>query len=85
MKFTKLLKAAVVSAGISASAVCFMLPAVLSGSQCQVHADTVTIQECINASQQNWYSWFQGKSRSTQFHFIDLLELLSRLSPAQKN
>lgn len=26
----------------------------------------------------SWYSWISGKSGSYQFHFIDLLELLSR-------
>jgi hypothetical protein len=26
----------------------------------------------------SWFSWFSGKSGSYQFHFIDLLELLSR-------
>ena len=29
-------------------------------------------------SQQSWFSWLQGNSRSTQFHFVDLLELLNR-------
>uniref|UniRef100_A0A486XPB6 Uncharacterized protein n=1 Tax=Rheinheimera sp. BAL341 TaxID=1708203 RepID=A0A486XPB6_9GAMM len=46
--------------------------------------DTTAVENCLNTSQQNWYSWFQGKSRSTQFHYVDLLELLTRLSPAQK-
>ena len=83
MKFTKLLKAVFISAGIMTGAICFVLPSVLHGSQC--HAEATSIQECLSSGQQNWYSWFQGKSRSTQFHFIDLLELLSRLSPAQKS
>lgn len=83
MKFTKLLKAVFISAGFTAGTICFVLPSALHGSQC--HAETASIQECISSGQQNWYSWFQGKSRSTQFHFIDLLELLSRLSPTQKS
>jgi hypothetical protein len=29
-------------------------------------------------TQQSWFSWLQGNSRSTQFHFVDLLELLNR-------
>ena len=29
-------------------------------------------------SQQSWFSWLQGNSRSTQFHFVDLLEVLNR-------
>lgn len=26
----------------------------------------------------SWSSWFSGKSRSSQFHYLDLLELLTR-------
>lgn len=35
-------------------------------------------QQCPAAPQQSWLAWFSGQSRSTQFHFIDLLELLNR-------
>tara|TARA_Y100001963_G_scaffold46756_1_gene65916 strand:- start:2904 stop:3155 length:252 start_codon:yes stop_codon:yes gene_type:complete len=83
MKFTKLLKAVFISGGITTSTICFVIPSALHGGQC--HAEAASIQECISSGQQSWYSWFQGKSRSTQFHFIDLLELLSRLSPTQKS
>lgn len=34
---------------------------------------------CKSTPQQSWLGWAQGESRSTQFHFIDLLELLNRL------
>ncbi len=34
-------------------------------------------QQCQPAPQQSWLAWFSGQSRSTQFHFIDLLELLN--------
>lgn len=34
---------------------------------------------CALAPQTSWLSWFRGQSSSVQFHFIDLLELLSRL------
>lgn len=34
-------------------------------------------QQCRPAPQQSWLAWFSGQSRSTQFHFIDLLELLN--------
>jgi hypothetical protein len=34
--------------------------------------------QCSAAPQQSWFAWFSGRSRSTQFHFIDLLELLNR-------
>lgn len=30
------------------------------------------------ASNESWLSWLGGNSRSAQFHFYDLLELLSR-------
>ncbi|WP_417761181.1 hypothetical protein [Shewanella sp.] len=33
---------------------------------------------CANQQQElTWRSWFSGKSRSGQFHFIDLMELLN--------
>ncbi len=38
------------------------------------------VLNCVAVPQQSWLSWFQGDSRSTQFHFIDLLELLNRMS-----
>ncbi|MFY8273701.1 hypothetical protein AAEU32_06210 [Pseudoalteromonas sp. SSDWG2] len=28
--------------------------------------------------EQSWFAWFTGDSRSAQFHYLDLLELLSR-------
>ncbi|MGS2721647.1 hypothetical protein [Paraglaciecola aestuariivivens] len=41
------------------------------------------------ASQQmqgvSWFSWVAGRSSSYQFHFIDLLELLSRPSESVSN
>lgn len=39
--------------------------------------ERITVQ-CEQAPQPSWSSWFSGHSSSTQFHFIDLLELLSR-------
>lgn len=85
MKFTKLHKAAFISVGITAGALYTTLPAMMSDSACHALTDRKAAETCLNAThQQSWYSWFQGKSRSTQFHYVDLLELLSRLSPAQK-
>ena len=55
------------------------------------HLVSILLIECIRdhvqqmTDQQNWLSWFTGKSRSTQFHFVDLLELLSRFAPVQKS
>jgi hypothetical protein len=38
------------------------------------------------AANQSWFSWFIGKSRSSQFHYLDLLELLeSGKKEAQAN
>lgn len=28
----------------------------------------------------SWFTWFSGRSKSYQFHYLDLLELLSRSS-----
>jgi hypothetical protein len=38
------------------------------------------INRCATEQSQgvSWSSWFSGRSSSYQFHFIDLLELLSR-------
>lgn len=85
MKFTKPLKAALISTGIIAGTVGLMLPSTHTNTSCQTIADVSTAPQCVNANQQSWFSWFQGKSRSTQFHFVDLLELLTRLSPAKAN
>lgn len=41
--------------------------------------------QCSTTAQQSWLGWAQGHSRSTQFHFIDLLELLNRLHSHQDN
>ena len=32
------------------------------------------------ATSVSWASWFTGRSNSSQFHYLDLLELLSRYS-----
>lgn len=45
---------------------------------CPVNADSV----CV-VSQQSWLNWLSGNSRSTQFHFVDFLELVNQLLPAQ--
>jgi len=43
---------------------------------------TTTSNELCQNLQQNWLSWIKGDSRSTQFHFVDFLELLNRLTPS---
>jgi hypothetical protein len=44
------------------------------------------INRCASAgvAQVSWISWISGRSNSYQFHFLDLLELLSRHSEAPK-
>ncbi|MBZ9611181.1 hypothetical protein [Rheinheimera maricola] len=82
MKFTTALKVAAISAGIFAGSL-YVIPAgSISSSLCQTDTK-LTAEQCLEAEQQNWFKWFKGKSRSTQFHFVDLLELLSRLSPTK--
>lgn len=45
----------------------------------QAEASTqLAMTSLCKPSQQSWFSWLQGNSRSTQFHFVDLLELLNR-------
>ena len=44
--------------------------------------DSYSVQ-CTLAPQTSWLSWFSGQSSSAQFHFIDLLELLSRFHTKQ--
>ena len=39
--------------------------------------ETIRLQ-CNPVPQTSWKSWFSGQSRSAQFHFIDLMELLNR-------
>lgn len=84
MKFTKLYQAALISAGITAGALYVVAPKLLTSQHCGALENATAQQQCLATQQQSWFSWFQGNSRSTQFHFVDLLELLSRLSPAQK-
>lgn len=42
------------------------------------NSELVDAKNICQAPEQNvtWGSWFSGKSRSTQFHFLDLFELL---------
>ncbi|MDX1676231.1 hypothetical protein [Arsukibacterium sp.] len=48
---------------------------------CQDAGSSTANELCQNV-QQNWLSWIKGDSRSTQFHFVDFLELLNRLTPS---
>ncbi|GAC16056.1 hypothetical protein [Aliiglaciecola lipolytica] len=86
-------------AGISIGAITFTLFVVVQpqfsnvDSFCQnIDIDKYTadsnpanpVNRCANANQKNvsWMSWFSGRSRY-QFHYLDLLELLSRTTDKQ--
>ncbi|WP_126773540.1 hypothetical protein [Pseudidiomarina homiensis] len=46
------------------------------------------VQQCVSAQPAkdlSWASWFGGGSRSTQFHFLDLFELLFGSNEQQSN
>ena len=36
----------------------------------------IALSQC-QASNKSWFAWLTGNSRSAQFHYLDLLELLS--------
>tara|TARA_B100000700_G_scaffold161964_1_gene179324 strand:+ start:8158 stop:8469 length:312 start_codon:yes stop_codon:yes gene_type:complete len=53
----------------------------LEQCQCNGSASTYDIdmkQACNHQAQQSWFAWLTGDSRSAQFHYLDLLELLTR-------
>ncbi|MBQ4832634.1 hypothetical protein J8L70_05215 [Pseudoalteromonas sp. MMG010] len=42
------------------------------------HTLVSTQHKCLNIEQnKSWAAWLKGESRSAQFHYLDLLELLS--------
>lgn len=74
MKFTKTSKSLLLAGGIMLAFVVWQLDAEKS---C-----TPSTQPSCQNIQHNWLNWLSGNSRSTQFHFVDFLELVSRLLPA---
>ncbi len=50
--------------------------------QTQFDGQSTLNVQCAKVAEPSWFSWLTGKSRSTQFHFIDLVELLSQLQPS---
>ncbi|MGM0480340.1 MAG: hypothetical protein ACQEQZ_00210 [Pseudomonadota bacterium] len=61
-----------------------------SSQQCQQllssSENVQTRAQCQTASGQlTWERWFKGKSRSAQFHFIDLFELLFSSNDKSRN
>ena len=43
-----------------------------------------SIQCANNGNEVSWLAWVTNKSTSNQFHFLDLLELLSQIDPEEK-
>ena len=91
MKPFTFIKASVLIAGLSG--VVWALDAGFSSATTPHCANTIVINtqgqaklalQCHQVPKQSWLSWFQGQSRSTQFHFIDLLELLNGISASKK-
>lgn len=50
-------------------------------SNCQHQVTSVNTQNAITCAKveedSSWFSWLTGDSRSAQFHYLDLLELLT--------
>lgn len=64
--------------------------AVLASEQCQSNTlntatHTTSCQTPIHETRSSWFSWLAGDSRSAQFHYLDLLELLSSSPDEQKS
>ena len=77
MKLTKTSKSMLALSGILFA---FAVWQIDSLSQCSAE----NLKSCKEI-QRNWVSWLSGDSRSVQFHFVDFLELLSRMSPSNNN
>lgn len=60
---------------------------VIAANDCQCESEHLVKNavHCMNAEQESsWVSWITGDSRSAQFHYLDLLELLTRADEPQK-
>lgn len=60
---------------------------VIASRECQCSSEHLVKNavHCMNAEQESsWASWITGDSRSAQFHYLDLLELLTRSDEPQK-
>ncbi|MBU1311006.1 hypothetical protein MN202_06365 [Rheinheimera muenzenbergensis] len=82
MKLTSGYKIFFLCAAVLSSTVLVSAYITQSDIACQ-HSESQLVAQCVQGEQQSWFSWIRGESRSTQFHFVDLLELLNRLSPAK--
>lgn len=63
----------------------------ISACNCSSQADQQNTQQLpqgaceSKAANQSWLAWLTGNSRSSQFHFLDLLELLESGSSKTKS
>lgn len=60
---------------------------IIAATNCQCSGEHLLNNsvQCMNAEQESsWMSWITGDSRSAQFHYLDLLELLTRSEEPQK-
>lgn len=83
MNFTKICKTSVLVITFIGGIAMYSSYTNTSETACHNVIDVQSVTACAITEQQSWYSWLRGKSRSAQFHFVDLLELLNRLSPTK--
>lgn len=83
MNFTKICKTSVLAIAFLGGAAVYSSYTNTSEVACHNVIDAKSVAVCAVTEQQSWFSWLRGKSRSAQFHFVDLLELLNRLSPTK--
>lgn len=77
MKLTKTSKSLLLAGGALLAFAVWQMdhPTQCAGPEKAMCADT----------QRSWGSWLSGDSRSAQFHFVDFLELVSRMLPAKSS
>lgn len=76
-----MIKVSVILAGIAlAGLMSWQVAANRPATDCTVKVsvpgERQTVQRIDCATSLNWIEWISGKSRSPQFHFLDLLELV---------
>lgn len=56
-----------------------------AASGCSCNTLNASSAQCMKAEQETgWFSWLTGDSRSAQFHYLDLLELLTSSEESKK-
>ncbi|NMR25011.1 hypothetical protein HH219_05475 [Pseudoalteromonas sp. NEC-BIFX-2020_015] len=60
---------------------------IIAANHCQNNAEVISVVpvHCMHLEQESsWMSWITGDSRSAQFHYLDLLELLTSSDEPKK-